>query len=668
MNYDYQWEYLRDHRTRERSIADWMPRAGPVVTARHADGRASHVRFQLLLDNAQTDIYLVGEFNNWGRDESQLSLYQLVYDAHHVWAHIDMTGIEHTAEYKFLVHDKKTGKRQFITDPAGSYFTDSGNAVFWDFEDPSAYTQQHPLVNTFDRATKIVQTDLPGLIAHFADNKHLCGRDVPPREYYRFIADSGVILALKDLGFNTIQFLPFAQSIDGDNWKLRYLVPFQYAIQKNWGTPDDFAYMIDQFHAHDIAVIGDFVLGHIPDRDFKIFGQNDTHHGIHLWKKSDGTKLYVNDETAWGSGRIDFDSPHVREFFIGSTLHFLKHYQIDGFRIDNIDGIIRYGDNGDGPERANGRTFLREMNTAIYAHNPAALIHYEAHYYYGDNSQMLVAPISSHPRALGATAYNSSRLTYDFHTKYMFLSSDEYSVWRIKHIVEEQEWGKSNSTVADFHNHDAAAGLMSMRCTGSYAYDAMLALNEHAHVHIIGKIKAMESVISFGCEGRTLDLIQTFLLQMGTFEHDSSIQWHLTFNEINAAVLRFKQRVNELLDSPAFWPTQIRNRQYLNVDDANKVLVIERSDGEKRFIIVVNLSAWKLQNYKVGLTTHDDMKVIFNSDELQYGGFGMTNFMHPLKNVPSKNFELLNREVEIPLLPPYTTIILVPTPRTTNAQ
>jgi 1,4-alpha-glucan branching enzyme len=53
----------------------------------------------------------------------------------------------------------------------------------------------------------------------------------------------------------------------------------------------------------------------------------------------------MKDETSWGTRRIDFDNKYVREFFIGSTLHFLKHYKIDGFRIDNVDGIIRYGDN-----------------------------------------------------------------------------------------------------------------------------------------------------------------------------------------------------------------------------------------------------------------------------------------------------------------------------------
>ena len=52
------------------------------------------------------------------------------------------------------------------------------------------------------------------------------------------------------------------------------------------------------------------------------------------------------------------------------------------------------------------------------------------------------------------------------------------------------------------------------------------------------------------------------------------------------------------------------------------------------------------------------MEVIFNSDEFHYGGFGMTHFDTPLKNQESKNFELLDREVELDTLPPYATIVM----------
>jgi 1,4-alpha-glucan branching enzyme len=665
-NYDYQWEILRDNPNPKEDLSKWYSNYGPKVLERDSKGVAIKVIFNVLVDNPDIEVFIVGNFNNWCKDCNSLENYKLKKDEHSVMASIVLDDIKHKDEYKFLVYNVKSKEHFLIQDPAGVYFNDNGNTIFWDYEDLSTYKQKYDFINTFNKSIKIMQTDLPGLIVHYANKDGVCARDVNPKEYYRFIAECGVIDEIKRLGFSAIQFLPFAQSIDGDNWKYRYLVPFQFAVQKNWGTPDDFAYMVDMFHKAGIVVIGDFVLGHLPHKDFSVFGQSSNDHGIHLWEKPEvrGHKnlLYLKEETPWGTMRIDYDNFYVREFFVSSCIHFMKYYRVDGFRIDNIDGIIRYGHNGDGDERPNGRTFLRELNSTIYSFNPCALINYEAHYFYEDNAKMLVAPIDSDSRALGATCYNSSRLTYFFHTKYMFNASEEVSVWKFKHINDEKEWGKSNSTVADFHNHDAAAGLMENRCTGAYAYDCMMESSPSNHIHGIGKIKVMDSVISFVCEGRTLDLIQTFLLQSGTFEHNSSIEWYLSFNEINKALVEYKKDVNLIMDNPAFWPAFTKNREFLNVDDNNKVIVVRRSANEEgydsKYVIVINTSAWKHQDYRVGVKNKGKYEVVFNSDKFCYGGFGMISYPDVLESQPSKSFELLDREVVLSVLPPYGVVVL----------
>ncbi|MFW6285795.1 MAG: alpha amylase C-terminal domain-containing protein [Nanoarchaeota archaeon] len=664
--YDYQWEILRDGKIKKENLDDWFSNYGPKVISRDSNGYAKKVEFNVLIDNSELEVFLVGSFNNWCKNPDDLEKYHLEKDKHSIMAKIVIENISHKDEYKFLIYNSKTKEHMLLQDPAGVYFNDFGNTIFWDFNDPSCYIQKYDLIDTFNRSTKILQTDLPGLIVHYANKEGVCGRDVNPKDFYRFIADCGVIDEIKRLGFNSIQFLPFAQSIDGDNWKYRYLVPFQYAIQKNWGTPDDFAYMIDMFHKAGIAVIGDFVLGHLPHKDFQIFGQSFNAHGIHLWEKIPTGKyknlLYLKEETSWGTMRIDFDNFYVRDFFVSSCIHFMKYYKVDGFRIDNIDGIIRYGPNGDGDERPNGRTFLRELNSTIYSYNSYAIINYEAHYFYEDNAKMLVAPLSLEPRALGAIAYNSSRLTYYFHTKYMFNASEEISVWKFKYITDEKEWGKSSSTIADFHNHDAAAGLMDNRCTGSYAYDAMMEISSSNHIHAIGKMKVMEAIISFGCEGRTLDLLQTFLLQSGTFEHNSSIEWFLTFNEVNRALVDYKKDVNFLMDNPAFWPAFTKNREFLNVDDNNKVLVIQRSVDEEgynsRYIIVINTSAWRHLDYRVGVKSGKKYKVVLNSDKFCYGGFGIISYPELLEVQKSNSFELLDKELVLSILPPYCVLVL----------
>jgi 1,4-alpha-glucan branching enzyme len=522
----------------------------------------------LYVDTMPGDVYIIGSFNNWNTNLEEIKDFKLTKNSG--FASIEICA-NHKDEYKFYI----PSKNKFFQDPAGVYFNDVGNTILWDFEDPSSYKKKYKAPKLNGKSLKVLQTDLPGLIVHFSDGEVL-GKDIHESNYFEFIAKSKVIDEIKNLGFNAVQFLPFAQSIDGSNWKFRYLVPFQYAIQKNWGTPNNFAKMIDMFHKEGIVVIGDFVVGHVPHKDFNIFGQTSEDNGVHVWKKDNGKHVYLGDDTNWGTKRLDYDNPIIREFFIDACLSFLKHYNIDGFRIDNVDGIIRYGDSGEGPERKNGRTFLRELCSSIYDFNSNAIINFEAHYFFEDNAKMLVHPIENDSRALGATLYNESRLTYYFHKFYMLEKIDEISTWKFKHIIDEKEWGKSNSTICDFHNHDAAAGLMHGRATGSYAYDAMTQDNSN-HFHAVGKIKVMEGIISFLGEGRTLDLLQTFLLQTGTFEHDSSIHWFLTFNESNRNLLSYKKEVNFILDNEAFWPLNVKNRKFLNVDEKNKVLVVKRS-------------------------------------------------------------------------------------------
>jgi len=651
---DYQWECFINKKKPDRNISSWKCRFGAEVVSRNSKGSAEKVRVSVIAPDSKSEIFLVGEFNEWGKNDKEKL--RLQNDSSGI-AWVETDKLKHKDTYK-LVCDGV-----FLQDPAGHYFDDIGNTVFWDFEDPSAYRQNKGFVNTINRSTVILQSDLPGLIVHWADrSKGICGRDLHEKNFYAFIRDSGIVEHIKDLGFNTVQFLPFAQSIDGSNWKYRYLVPFQFAVQKNWGTPDEFASMVDEFHRHGIAVIGDFVLGHLPYKDYRIFGKDCDNNGIHSWKKADGEFLYLKEPTYWGTIRIDFDNPLVREFFTSSCLHFMKRYRIDGFRIDNVDGIIRYGASGDGEERPNGRTFLRELHQEIYRYNHNALIHLEAHYFHGDNAKMLVAPFDEDKRALGATAYNSSRLTYFFHTDFMLKDAKEITPWKIKHIAEEKEWGKSNSTVADFHNHDAAAGLMEQRCTGSYAYDAMAGKQPHNHMHALGKIKVMEGIISFCCEGRTLDLAQTFLLQMGTFEHNSSIHWELAFLQVSKNSLEFKKAVNKLMKDPAFWPLFAKNRAFLNIDDKSKILVVERSaeyKGKKsKYVILINMSSWVQYNYKVGVRGTEDYEVVLNSDLFEFSGFGMTAYPKVLRNQPSSSFELLSREVELSKVAPYAVVVL----------
>lgn len=597
----YQWESLlyRD----EKDLVpkkEFSTKYGPLVVERDEDGKATKVKLRIYYPACPGELYAIGEWNHWGESLTE----QDKLHEQNQW-YENSYALKHKDAYLLLL--KSASKKIFLRDPASTYFDNEGNSVFWDFADPLTYKAKYAAPDTLHRPTIVLQTDPVGLVAKWFEydtaQKTLAESN---QDLFTYIRTCGVLEKIKDLGFNTLQFLPLAQSIDGDNWKFRYLVAYPFAIHKNWGTPDSFLQLIDECHRLGIAVLGDLVVSHCPYKDFKLFGKTGEDVGVHNFKEASGREVYLEEHTPWGTMRFNYANPEVRKYLTESALHFLHNYKLDGFRIDNVDGILRYGDHGDGPDRPHGRQFMRELHQQIYDHKPLSLIHLESHYFYGDNAKMLVAPLSSDARALGATAYNSSRLTYYFHKEFMPKAVEEISVWRFEHIREEKEWGRSNSTIADFHNHDAAAGLMAERATGSYAYDALILKKPELHFHAVGKIKIMEAIIAFGCEGRTLNLLQSFLLQLGTFEHDSSIHWGLLQHEENKSVVAYKKQVNSIMQHhPACWPENSLYRQYVNVDEQSKVLVIKRVDKtqgtQEQIYIVINLSSKPFGEYAVGI-------------------------------------------------------------------
>ena len=486
---------------------------------------------------------------------------------------------------------------------------------------------------------------------------------------FSFIINSGVIDIIADLGFNTIQFLPVSQSIDGDNWKYRFLSPFPFALQKNWGNPDEFRNLVDEFHKRGIAVILDIILSHVPFKNFKLFDMAGEDVGIHRWIKYDSSKksskkeqIFLGEETEWGTKRYRYEDSLIRRFGVESALHFMTRFGVDGFRVDNVDGILRRGPNGQGDDRPGGRLFLRELAKEIYRIDSSAILNYEAHYFYGGNARLLVAPIDFSNKALGATAYSSSRLTYYFHTVLMPKSADDLSVKKLEDISREKVEGESNSTIADFHNHDAAAGLMAGRATGSYAYDALILGDEKLHFHAIGKIKIMSAFISFFTEGRTLDLLQSFLLQKGSFEHNSSIDWGLFFetNYKSKTLINFKKEINKLMDRPAFWPENTLFRECVFVDDSRKILVVKREDRtqntKEKYYVLINFSSKTSPSIKFPVTS-GDYEVVFDDFTQQTNKTPNSEYLSRIftsKKDSSGEWDFL----ELPKVNPYNIIVL----------
>ncbi len=274
-----------------KRLADYQAATGLSVVSRDPSGEPGEVLVRVLSDNPGNDIQIIGEFNDWGISLRPQDRLMPVRNSPYYQARI--TGLKHGMEYRLLVNGKQ------LLDPSAALFTsqDHLNSVFWDFERAGAYKMRTPGVDLRERHVILGETEVHALVEKWPAANGQTG-PASDADTYRFIATSGVINELKSMGYNAIEFLPFNMSNDGSAWHYRYQVYGLFAPDSRFGTPDEFAQMMDAFNSAGIGIIMDVVVGHYP-----FDGNADSRSlepvGLHQWKKADGRNLYGQELSPW---------------------------------------------------------------------------------------------------------------------------------------------------------------------------------------------------------------------------------------------------------------------------------------------------------------------------------------------------------------------------------
>jgi 1,4-alpha-glucan branching enzyme len=134
---------------------------------------------------------------------------------------------------------------------------------------------------------------------------------------------------------------------------------------------------VDACHEAGIGVLLDWVPAHFPRDD----------HGLAYF---DGTALYehadarLGEHMEWGTKIFNFGRHEVRNFLVANALFWMDRFHVDGLRVDAVASMLYldYSRNpGDWlPNRHGGREnleaidFLRQLNTAVHAEFPGALM------------------------------------------------------------------------------------------------------------------------------------------------------------------------------------------------------------------------------------------------------------------------------------------------------
>ena len=548
-------------------------------------------------------VHLIGSFNGW--DENSHPMKRLeplgIYEAFVPEANIgDM--------YKFLV-TAQDGTKLYKADPfANQAELRPGTAsVVADIDhlhwSDGAWMKKQETFNPDESAVAIYEVH-PG-----SWMKHPVGPDEDGFYNYREFAHRCTDY-MKEMGYTHIELMGIAEHPFDGSWG--YQVTGYYAPTSRYGTPEDFAYMVNYFHRNNIGVILDWVPAHFP-RDAHGLACFD---GSCVFEYADPRK---GEHPEWGTKVFDFSKSEVKNFLIGNALYWIEHFHVDGLRVDAVASIL-YLDYGrrdgqwcpniyGGNKNLEAIEFFKHLNSVVLGrHHGVMMIAEESTAWPG---------VTARPEDDGL----------GFSHK-----------WNMGWMHDFLDYMKLDPYFRKF-NHNKMTFAMSY----AYAEKYILVLSHDEVVHLkCSMINKMPGIYedkfanlkcgySFmvGHPGKKLLFMGQDFGQFREWSEERELDWYLLAEEKHQqlkaymAALFHLYRGSKALYEQDYVPDGF---EWINPDDGDRSIFsfVRRSrDGKNNLLFVINFTPMDRPDYRVGLLKKKNYTLVLNSDEKQYGGYGV---------------------------------------------
>ena len=544
-------------------------------------------------------VRVVGEFNCWGSDGYRMNRLEPlgIYE-------VFVPGLEEGCMYKYLIETEK-GDYLYKADPF-AFYAEKRPGTASRVADISGFTWHDDRWMTKRAGWNAAESPMSIYEVHPGSwKRHPHEEDEDGFYNYRELA-AELTEYIKKMGYTHIELAehPF----DG-SWG--YQVTGYFAPTSRYGTPEDFQYMIDYFHKHNIGVILDWVPAHFP-RDA---------HGL---ANFDGEALYEHPDSRrgehpdWGTKIFNYEKSEVRNFLIANALFWLGEYHIDGLRVDAVASML-YLDYGkqDGQWLPNKYGGNENLDAVWLFKHLNSIVHGR-----GDGSMIIAEESTAWPGVTKDVDDGGLGFTFKWNMGWM----NDF----LEYMKLDPYFRKDN------HNK------MTFAMSYAYSENYILVLSHDEVVHLkcsmlnkmpgylddkFANLKAGYTFM-FGHPGKKLLFMGNEFAQLQEWSEARELDWfllkedrHLHMQNYVRALLQLYKKYRCLYELDDSWD----GFQWINADDSYRSIfsfVRYSKTKRKNLLFVMNFTPMERPDYRVGVPKKKKYGLVLDSDAEEYGGSG----------------------------------------------
>lgn len=404
---------------------------------------------------------------------------------------------------------------------------------------------------------------------------------------YREFAEA-ITKYVKEMGYTHVELMGIAEHPFDGSWG--YQVTGYYAPTARYGTPEDFAYMVNYLHKNNIGVILDWVPAHFP-KDAQGLADFD---GTPTFEYPDPRK---GEHPDWGTKVFNYEKPEVSNFLLANALFWVEHYHVDGLRVDAVASML-YLDYGredgqwvpniyGGNENLEAIEFFKHLNTIVKKRNPGIV--------------MIAEESTAWPKVTDKAEYGG----LDFSLK-----------WNMGWMHDFLEYMKLDPYFRKY-NHNRMT--FSLTYFNSENYILVLSHDEVVHLKcsMINKMPGLGEdkfsnlkagyTFMLGHPGKKLLFMGQDFGQWHEWDEKVALDWHLADEDSHR---KLQEYVRDLLHIYKKYPCLYRldndwnGFEWVNANDGDRSIFsfIRRDEtGKKNLLFVINFTPVARPDYRVGV-------------------------------------------------------------------